>query len=55
MACNRGQVCWECNRERERCKAVHVDETGKVEWVCPKCWRDLDYDKYLYFHRIIKD
>jgi hypothetical protein len=46
------QVCWECNKARERCKAATVNENGKVEWVCPQCWKALDYDKYLYEHRL---
>lgn len=46
------EICWNCSKERERCKAVSVDEDGVIEWVCPQCYRDLEYEKYLYEHRI---
>ena len=44
------KVCAECHKLRERCKAAMTDERGEVEWVCPKCWKEYDYDKYLYEH-----
>jgi hypothetical protein len=36
-------TCSECEKKRERCRAVvkHVD--GHIEHVCPKCWKKFDY------------
>lgn len=48
------EICWECNRERERCIAasiVQIDDRPEIQYVCRQCWRDLDYEKYMYQHR----
>lgn len=42
--------CWECGRERQRCKVATVTENGEIVYVCPECWRELKYDTYLYEH-----
>lgn len=39
--------CWECSRKRERCKPAAVTESGETVWICPECWRELDYEKYV--------
>lgn len=44
------QVCSECLRQMERCRIAHADTDGKLVYVCRQCWRDLDYDKYMYEH-----
>lgn len=41
------QVCWECCKERERCRVVTQHENGDLEYVCPQCWKALDYDLYM--------
>lgn len=41
------KCCFECGRKMERCRGVSVDEAGEVQWVCPKCWRELEYEKYM--------
>lgn len=38
--------CSECEREMQRCR-----EVTQGVWVCRKCWKKLDYDKYMYEHR----
>ena len=43
-------VCSECNKERQRCRAVSVDAEGTITWVCRQCWKDLDYDHFMYEH-----
>ena len=45
------RVCWECGRERDRCRAITVHKEGEIEWVCPQCFRNLEYDKYLYEYK----
>ena len=52
MANKKTAICYECDRERNRCKAASVDEEGNVVWVCPACWREFDYDRYLYEHKV---
>lgn len=47
------EVCYECGKDRDRCKVAYVVEGNEV-WVCPQCWRDLHYDDYLYEHRQAK-
>lgn len=43
------KACSECKNRRERCRAVSVDpDTDEVQYVCPRCWRDLEYDVYMY-------
>lgn len=49
------EECIECHRIRERCKAVNTLPTGEVEFVCPKCFKELEYDKFLYAYRQGKD
>lgn len=51
MSQKKREVCWECGKERERCKAATVNRHGDVEWICPQCWREWDYDRYLYEHK----
>lgn len=46
------QTCSQCDRKMERCRAASVDENGVVEWVCRQCWKDLNYDQYLYEHKV---
>lgn len=46
------ETCWECGKLRERCKAVTVNEFNRIEYVCPQCFRNLDYAKYLYDYRL---
>jgi hypothetical protein len=48
------QVCAECDRQMERCRACTQLADGTIVWVCRQCWRDLDYDKYMYEHRTPK-
>ena len=44
----KGRVCcWECGQERQRCKKVSVTENGEVVWICPNCYHELDYEKYV--------
>lgn len=50
MKSKKQQVCTECNRLRDRCKAASVDENGDLVWVCPQCWKLKDYDHFLYEH-----
>lgn len=44
----RVQTCFECDRDRERCIPTHVGKDGTIYYVCPKCYKLLEYDKYLY-------
>jgi hypothetical protein len=30
------------------CRGYCVDAEGNILWTCPKCWRLLEYDKYIY-------
>lgn len=50
MKSKKQQVCRECSRLRDRCKAVSLDEGGEIVWICPRCWREKDYDAFLYEH-----
>jgi len=43
-------LCDECGNKRERCKIAFVGVDRTLHLVCPACWRDLDYDRYLYEH-----
>lgn len=45
------KLCWECGKKRERCRAAMVHDGGVIEWVCRRCWRELNYDQYLYEYR----
>ena len=48
------EVCWNCGKQKERCRAAsvrEVDDRPEIEWICRQCWRDLDYDKYLYEYK----
>ena len=47
-------ICWSCNKLRERCKAVQTSPNGEVEYCCPRCWRELDMDRYLYKHKKVE-
>ena len=47
---NSQRICAECNRPRERCRAITVNRNGDVEYVCRQCWARLDYNTYLYKH-----
>jgi len=40
-------VCWYCDKERERCRAVtsHID--GRIEWYCPQCYKELGIDQFI--------
>lgn len=49
------KLCSECGKLRERCRAAVADAEGEIMWVCRACWRDLDYDQYLYQHRVAED
>lgn len=51
MTPKKWETCWECKKEMERCRAVTVNEFGRIEYVCRRCWKELDYDKHLYEHR----
>ena len=42
------ELCMECLKLRERCKAVTVDPEGEIGWVCPSCFRNFDYDKFMH-------
>jgi hypothetical protein len=43
------ETCDSCGRRMERCRPVAKDEDGNiVEWACPTCWRELDYDRYVH-------
>ena len=48
------EQCWECGRDMQRCRPVYTQQNGEVAWVCRQCWRDLDFDGYLYEHRVEK-
>lgn len=54
MGRTKWETCWECNRKMERCRAVTVED-DTVIYVCRQCWRDLNYDKYLYEHKKVDD
>jgi hypothetical protein len=41
------QVCAECRHKRERCRAAAQHRAGNVAWVCPRCWKALQYDDFL--------
>lgn len=47
----RKETCWECGKVRDNCRAAasFPTEGGQPTfvWVCPECWRDLNYDKYV--------
>ena len=45
------KLCSDCLKPRDRCRAVTVNLRGEVEYICPRCWRELNYDTYLYKHR----
>jgi len=49
------QICFECDKERERCRESTREVTGNVIWVCPQCWRDLEYDKFMYDYKLRRD
>lgn len=44
------EVCWNCQRERQRCRAVTVNANGDIEWYCRECWRNLNMDEFMYEH-----
>lgn len=39
--------CDECGKKRERCRLVWKDLEGVLHRVCPQCWRDFWYSRYL--------
>lgn len=41
------KVCSECLKLRERCRVVSVKDDGELVYICPQCYKNLDYDKYL--------
>lgn len=45
-----GKICSECGKERERCRVYTQDPDGNLVYICRQCWRDLEYDRYLYEH-----
>ena len=45
------KVCTACGKLMERCRAATQRADGEIEWVCRRCWRELEYDKYMYEHR----
>lgn len=44
---NMTATCAECDRKRERCRAAVRRVGGKVDYVCPQCWRRLDYEGFM--------
>ena len=42
------KVCAECHRPAKRCRAASVQPNGEIEWICVRCWKELDYDHFLY-------
>lgn len=36
-------ICAECGKPRERCRPAVQHVNGKIDRVCPQCWRDLEY------------
>ena len=47
MADKKREFCWECGKERERCRVVSKDENGILQWVCPQCYKLLDMDTFV--------
>lgn len=39
--------CWECDRERERSIPVYVTKDGVIYYVCPQCYKQLNYQEYV--------
>jgi hypothetical protein len=45
------RLCCECEKMMHGCRASIQDTDGNpLAWVCPKCWRELDYERFLYKH-----
>ena len=42
------KLCVECEKARERCRAVAQMPDGEILWVCRACWRALGYDEFMY-------
>lgn len=39
--------CDDCGKKRERCRPVMQLVSGVLIFICPQCWRELEYDLYL--------
>jgi hypothetical protein len=48
-------VCAYCDRERDRCRVVTIYINGGPEYCCPKCWREQDFDRYLYKYKQVRN
>lgn len=48
------QICSECQRPMERCRIVATEPNGEMVYVCRQCWNELDYDQFMYEHRVPK-
>lgn len=41
-------ICYECEREMERCKpAISLEDGSEIVWVCRQCWKKYDYDAFM--------
>lgn len=38
----------------ERCRIVATEPNGEMVYVCRQCWNELDYDQFMYEHRVPK-
>lgn len=51
MNLKRGEhVCSECLRKRNRCRISTVNIDGSLVYVCRQCWKEKEYDRFLYKH-----
>jgi hypothetical protein len=41
-------TCDECFHRKDRLIPVAHTSLGGFVWVCPKCWRDLDYPTFHF-------
>jgi hypothetical protein len=42
------RICCECGKPRERCRRVVCDKDGYIHLCCPACWRDYDYQDFIF-------
>lgn len=42
------RLCCECGRNRERGRRALCDTEGYIHFVCPQCWKELDYIDFFF-------
>jgi predicted amidophosphoribosyltransferase len=41
-------ICCDCGKRRERCRAIFKRCDGKIDNACPQCWRDHQYQEFMW-------